>query len=46
MKVAEEMLLCEVMFSTGYGKYADEATVYEGAVQQDCEKLLLCGSYR
>jgi hypothetical protein len=33
------LLLCEAWFSTGYAK-ALVKSAYEGAVQQDCEKLL------
>jgi hypothetical protein len=39
-KVAEEMLLCEIIVQQRIcQKHYDEAA-YEGAVQQDCEKLL------
>jgi hypothetical protein len=36
---AEEMLLCEVIIR-GVIKHHQKHSAYEGAVQQDCEKLL------
>jgi hypothetical protein len=39
-KVAEEMLLCEVIVQIMHEAH-QEATAYEGAVQQDCELLSL-----
>jgi hypothetical protein len=44
-KVAEEMLLCEVIVQYSMPKAPDKRSAYEGAVQQDCEKLLsLCAA--
>jgi hypothetical protein len=40
-KVAEEMLLCEVIVQNRICLKHQEGSAYEGAMQQDCEKLLL-----
>jgi hypothetical protein len=40
LKVAEEMLLCEVIVQYNIYKHHDKQSAYEGAVQQDCEKSL------